>query len=199
MGQRLVITVRKNDSDIATIYYHWSADSVSALQEANDLVDYIKAYEIDKLEDIDDIQLKLIRFCEANGGGISANDELYAKQKFEGIHKFKDNKLVNRNYGLIDISENGMEYSKSWSEADVVIDLDNAIILNDVFFTCEDFEEFFEYYTDDLYTSIEEVPLYDCGDISNIKFDEINAVSDSLQSAPNVFKRNDGKIYLLIA
>ena len=55
MGQRLVITVRKNDSDIATIYYHWSADSVSALQEVNNLVDYIEDHGIDKLKDTDDI------------------------------------------------------------------------------------------------------------------------------------------------
>ena len=198
MGQRLVITVRKNDSDIATIYYHWSAYSVCALQETKDLVDYIEAHEIDKLKDIDDIQLELIKFCEANGGGISANDELYAKQKFEGIHKFKDDKLVSRNYGLIDISEKGMGNSQSWSEGDVVIDLDNATILNDVFFMCENFDELVEFCTDDEYTNIDEIPLYDCGDISNIRFDEIDETIASLLDAPYTFRDDNGNIYSLI-
>lgn len=32
MGQRLVITVHAFDEDIATIYYHWSAYTTSAVK-----------------------------------------------------------------------------------------------------------------------------------------------------------------------
>lgn len=41
MGQRLVITVHAFDEDIATIYYHWSAYTTSALQEAKDIIDKV--------------------------------------------------------------------------------------------------------------------------------------------------------------
>lgn len=34
MGQRLVMTIRKNREDICKIYYHWSAYTSSALKEA---------------------------------------------------------------------------------------------------------------------------------------------------------------------
>ena len=39
MGQRLVITIHAFDEDIATIYYHWSAYTTSALQEAKDIIE----------------------------------------------------------------------------------------------------------------------------------------------------------------
>lgn len=38
MGQRLVITVHAFDEDIATIYYHWSAYTTSALDEAQKIL-----------------------------------------------------------------------------------------------------------------------------------------------------------------
>ena len=39
MGQRLVITIHAFDEDIAKIYYHCSAYTTSALQEAKDIID----------------------------------------------------------------------------------------------------------------------------------------------------------------
>ena len=41
MGQRLVITANYKDQEIAKIYFHWSAYTVSALQEAYDLISAI--------------------------------------------------------------------------------------------------------------------------------------------------------------
>ena len=41
MGQRLVITVHAFDEDIAKIYYHWSAYTISAFQEAKDIIDNV--------------------------------------------------------------------------------------------------------------------------------------------------------------
>lgn len=38
MGQRLVITVHAFDEDIATIYYHWSAYTTSALDKAQKIL-----------------------------------------------------------------------------------------------------------------------------------------------------------------
>ena len=41
MGQRLVVTVKNNGKDLAKIYFHWSAYTVSALMEARRIVDCI--------------------------------------------------------------------------------------------------------------------------------------------------------------
>lgn len=42
MGQRLVITIHAFDEDIATIYYHWSAYTTSALDEAQKILKNVK-------------------------------------------------------------------------------------------------------------------------------------------------------------
>ncbi len=41
MGQRLVVTVNQYGKDIAKIYYHWSAYSLSALQEAREIINVL--------------------------------------------------------------------------------------------------------------------------------------------------------------
>ena len=66
MGQRLVITVRKEQKDIAKIYFHWSGYSVSALEETRALLKEIGTKE----ENVNKLQLNIIRACESMGGGI---------------------------------------------------------------------------------------------------------------------------------
>lgn len=39
MGQRLVVTVIKDSEEIAKLYYHWSAYTVSALCETARIID----------------------------------------------------------------------------------------------------------------------------------------------------------------
>lgn len=67
MGQRLVVSVRHLGEDIARIYYHWSAFSVSALEEARKVVETI--YDDDDMS-VRALQLRLIRMVEESGGGI---------------------------------------------------------------------------------------------------------------------------------
>ena len=67
MGQRLVITANYKNQEIAKIYFHWSAYTVSALQEAYDLINEIN---ISDYTTIEDLQLQLIRYCESNGGCV---------------------------------------------------------------------------------------------------------------------------------
>lgn len=90
MGQRLVMTIRKNGEDICKLYYHWSAYTSSALQEAKKIVDaittdefetethYIKnvkdeerKFSLIPLEKAkEDIRLRILRYLENTGGGI---------------------------------------------------------------------------------------------------------------------------------
>ena len=68
MGQRLVITLQKDGKDIAALYYHWSAHSISALQEVKPLLKYLQSEE--KKNSDYDPRLACLRFVQANGGGI---------------------------------------------------------------------------------------------------------------------------------
>lgn len=139
MGQRLVITINKDDRDLCCIYYHWSAYSFSALKETQDVVNCIFNHE-DETES--ELLLRLIRFCEANGGGIDGNDE-----EFKYIQALYPNEVFkkdgyNRSYGLIALSEKGMDQMRGWSEGDITIDLDEEKIYNGVFCYYESIEEY---------------------------------------------------------
>ena len=84
MGQRLVISIQNNGKELATVYYHWSAYTVSALWEASKLVKCIFNH---KDETEYELKLRLIRFCEENGGGINNNEEEFKSE----LHSFYQN------------------------------------------------------------------------------------------------------------
>ena len=125
MGQRLVCTIAKGEREIAKIYYHWSAYTLSALYETQKIVDCIYDHN-DETEK--QLQLRLIRFCEENGGGIRGDDAEfeYIQNMYPNLEFKKDG--YSRNNGLIAISESGMEDLQSWSEGDVIINIDEDLI-----------------------------------------------------------------------
>lgn len=172
MGQRLVITVRKKQEDIAKIYFHWSGYSVSALEETRYLLEYIDTNE----EDIKKLQLHIIRACESIGGGIdggAGSEEFsYVCDMFPNV-SFKEN--PNRNYGLVALSENDMEKIQRWSNGNIVLDLDYNRIYNSVFHEYHSLEEY-EAYTD---KSADEVYCYESDiDIADFRMEYIDEVID---------------------
>ena len=164
MGQRLVVTINKNDRHICKIYYHWSAYSHSALYKVRELVNCIYNSE-DETEN--ELLLRLIRFCEKNGGGIRADDK-----EFEYIQELYPNETFkkedySRNYGLIALSEKGMEDLQYWSEGDVEIDLDEEMIHNGVF----SYYECIEYYNEEAAENDEDFEPLTLDDITDIGYD----------------------------
>ena len=67
MGQRLVITIERNEKALAKRYYLWSGYTANALYATRDTINCIYDHndETDR-----EMLLRLIRFCENNGGGI---------------------------------------------------------------------------------------------------------------------------------
>lgn len=199
MGQRLVITVRGFGKDLAKIYYHWSAYSISALREAKELIDCIcDDYHVTEKE----LKLRLIRFCEANGGGIQAQQsELdYIQKMFPG-ETFKTDGF-SRNYGLIALSEDGMADLQAWSEGDICIDIDEDIIHNEVYCWYDGIDSYNEERKewDDEH---EDMTLDDVPDIGYalewIKFDDIDDVMHALVHADSYVVRNGNEIFEIIA
>lgn len=130
MGQRLVITVDMDGEDICKIYYHWSAYSLSALYRVRDLIPVLGKEG--------DTVLNITRFLESQGGGI---DEGTSGKEYEAFkEKYPDEEFsddVNRNEGLIAITQAGMDDMQGWSEGDITINLDDDMIYNDVIWHCE--------------------------------------------------------------
>ena len=121
MGQRLVVSIEKNKKSIAKIYYHWSAYTGSALEETRNIINCIYNH---KDESESEMLLRLIRFCEENGGGIDG-----VPSEFDYIRGLYPNEMfkdrdISRSNGLIALSEKCMADMQSWSEGDVYINLD---------------------------------------------------------------------------
>lgn len=139
MGQRLVITVKQNKEDVCKIYFHWSAYTYSALLETKKVIDCIYNHED---ETVKEMQLRLIKFLEANGGGIRGD-----QYEFEYIQNMYPNETFktdgyDRSNGLIALSKTGMDGLQSWSEGDIIIDVDEGVVENTVFGWYDNIDEY---------------------------------------------------------
>ena len=181
MGQRLIISIETMGEPVAKLYYHWSAYTVSALYETKKVVDCIYNHED---ESVKELQLRLIRFCEQNGGGIRGDD-----YEFEYIRNVFPNETFktdnySRSYGLIAISEKGMDELQSWSEGDVIINLDEDDINFGVYAGYVSFDEYIRERQewDDEFEglALEDIPDigYDIGWIQVAELDKVIAAVD---------------------
>lgn len=200
MGQRLVITVRNNGEELAKIYYHWSAYTVSALWEASKLAACIYNH---KDETEKELKLRLIRFCYENGGGISGED-----YEFEYIRNMYPDEIFkedgySRSNGLISLSEKGMQEAQGWSEGDIYFDIDDETIINGVFCGWDNIEDYNEEvrswgedYEDEL-LKFEDIP--DIGyDLGTIAVEDIDNVITAIEAAREHIVKYGNEIYELV-
>ena len=195
MGQRLVISIETDGNPIAKLYYHWGAYTTSALYETQQVVDCIYNH---KDETIKELQLRLIRFCEANGGGVDGNEkeQKYIQAMFPNEKFLTDG--YSRSRGLIALSAKGMDDMQSWSEGDVIIDLDEDIINFGVYCCYDDLDEYIENRQDwdDEFEGItlEEIP--DIGyDIGWINISDIGKVVEAAVKIRDGIARYGNEIY----
>ena len=178
MGQRLVITAKYKNQEIAKIYFHWSAYTVSALQEAYYL---INAINISDYTTIEDLQLQLIRYCEGNGGSVDGGEYseemkyvkfIFPKEEFKGDG--------NRNQGLIAISDVGRDEMQRYGEGDLIINFDSQEVSNYCYIGW-DLAGYKNYRKDECgeevdFNSIESLDL----ELSCIPFNDLNSAIDNL-------------------
>ena len=197
MGQRLVVTVRSTGEDICKIYYHWSAYTISALMEVKDMM---AEFPIE-IKSKDEAILYFIRYCEKNGGGISGG---YGSKEWKYITAKYPNEIfkadgISRNNGLIGISEEEMDSIQSWSEGDIIIDLDEMIVHNEVFWLYDGINAYNEELVDreDEPTTLDDIP--EVGEIGDFDLDDIDDVIANLEDIPGYVCRYGNEIYELIA
>ena len=183
MGQRLCLSIEKGGKELCNIYWHWGAYTDSALLHTKEIVDCIYNH---KDETDAEMLLRLIHFCENQGGGIAngKNGEdwkyicnLYPDQTFKA-----DN--ISRSDGLISLSESGMTESHKWSEGDVIIDLDEDLISFGVYASHESFDDFLDCFDDDgdlEYNSLYDFPEIGC-DLGTIKVTDIDNVIKAINN-----------------
>ena len=197
MGQRLVVTARSMGKDLCKMYFHWSAYTIPALMEVRDMMAEFPM----EAKSEDEIILYFIRYCEKNGGGIrdadSGTEWKYITEKYPN-EKFKaDN--ISRNNGLIGISEEEMDSIQSWSEGDIIIDLDEMTVHNEVFWFYDGIDAYNEELVDreDEPTTLDDIP--EVGEIGDFDLEDIDDVIANLEDIPGYVCRYGNEIYELIA
>ena len=192
MGQRLVVTVNIKGEDIAKLYYHWSAYSISALAQTREIVNCL----LDSDNEIEDLRLRLIRFAESEGGCIQGCGD---SKEFAAIQAMYPNEVFktegSRNDGLIALTEEGMNDLESWSEGSVTIYLDDGTVWNSVF-DMETIDEYNEWFEED--RSLEDFPELDI-DLEEIPFDKLDEVIDALDNLNGFAFRHNDMIFGLYA
>ena len=118
MGQRLNIEFYVNNKAIVNCYYHWSGFSDSAMEHTRCLIHRLQDFDFSKLPE-EEIKFIVIRTLEDFGARLKDRDieeakKLYPERKFS-------NEDLDRNEGLIGITKESMDNTRSWEEARVNI------------------------------------------------------------------------------
>lgn len=199
MGQRLVVKVVKDGKDIAGMYFHWSAYSMSALVETRNIINAIYNDE----SETEDVRLRLIRYCESNGGCINGGAD--SKEWNRIVEMFPNETFKtdgSRNCGLIALSEDGIDNIHLWSEGDVIIDLDNETVTDWVWNEYESIDDYNEdrkeWMDEDEEIKLEDI--IDVGyDLNEFDISEIDNIIHKLNNYDGYVVRNGKNIYELIA
>lgn len=133
MGQRLNIEIEAGDKTIANAYYHERACTTNALQLVNVMFDYVYRTR-DTYQNEQEFALRLL---EATGAKLTEEEHTYATTLSLKTKPFIQ-PAVNRNDGLIALSENGMHETRKSEDlrVRVKIDIENrslAVAFNDAF------------------------------------------------------------------
>lgn len=201
MGQRLVANVYKNKNDnwpIMTIYYHWSAYTIQAMLEGQKILECYR-----ERKKYLPVLPALIISLETVGVRLDPDEryKLYNEfnEEFED-YKFSD-KNIDRNYGLIATTEEGIETQHEWAEGEIDVYLQEEMIYNHCVYKFEDVKEYADwndYLSDDPEMDL---PLL-LVDLCRVRYEEIEPIMSTLDNEMyrgyGAFQLKDGSVIQFI-
>ena len=132
MGQRLNIEIHENDRCLANAYFHWSGFTPDSLSLTQRIVDYFPYRHA---------MTGVTCACELlqHVGANFDSEELIRCGLLEELARVIG-AGAHRDNGLIAISEEGIEETRQWEEARVVINIDTNTVDFQVLCECEPYE-----------------------------------------------------------
>lgn len=135
MGQRLNLEITSNGDAIANAYYHWSAYTGSTIMLTKQVLEYLAAStETDPLS-------KAIKALESTGAKVTKEEFDVLKEKGFDVSTFEE--ATDRSDGLISITEDGINQTRTWEEGHSIINMDSMTAEIDVFYemSVKEFDE----------------------------------------------------------
>lgn len=141
MGQRLNIEIVNGETSLANSYYHWSGYTDSALSLTKKIINaYYQSIDIVGL-------IMAVRLLEETDAGINEEERKLIDEKYpEKFGRIPFKRCVDRNSGLIAVTEEGKEATRKWEEGRVTIDLASETFIFDVvyYFSREECKEYYD-------------------------------------------------------
>ena len=122
MGQRLNLEIISKGKPVANAYYHWSGFTSSALGKASAAVLTLKTLE-DK-----NVLAKAVKALEFTGATLTEEEYEAISKMDTGGRIFVKPEVVNRNAGLIGVTEKSIKDTQEWGEQHIRIDIDKKIV-----------------------------------------------------------------------
>lgn len=121
MGERLVINVQNEGKVVVNAYYHWSGYTDSAIDLTTTVLN-----GLEKHADIENVTLRAVRALAETGAGFNDLAIDGARDVLNGV----DNIPVcnDRNCGLMEVSEDGIDENEDAAEESVYIDVTNKTV-----------------------------------------------------------------------
>lgn len=203
MGQRLVIQNNIDGEAVNTIYYHWSAYTLSAIQEVIDLRKGVEKYYEENHNNYT-LKDKFNLACLSAVSGIEGG----ANESIKYIEKLTNQKYTtraDRNEGLIVFDDVKMDSQLGWSEGTIIIEwefeknkpnmIDTTFDLYQLVYS-ETPEEWLDYYDEDEeeLESLKENP-------QNVQLEtlSISTAEDVLNEMPyQWYDQDDDRVYYRI-
>ncbi len=177
MGQRLVIQIKDGDTKLANAYYHWSGYTSSASGLVNRVL--LSLY-VDVNPAFTDIQ-KAVWALYKTGARMNDIEKAAAEKEnydFEPISFIFDGADVNRNDGLLAVSQEGQIDNVNAEEMHVDIDIQSREVYFGVIdmIPIEDYIKECEYQTknqtETYFPSIDKLPILKCSDLPYISLND---------------------------
>ena len=170
MGERLNIEIIKNGETLANCYYHWAGYSNSSVELAKTIIQ-----NIDKVKCDNDV-LTAIRLLESTGAGLTDREIEYAKTVDE-LKDIKFEETAGRNEGLIGISPNEIDNTRTWQEHSLYIYLDENRMSFKVYFTNDRWEWEYNNKEEGIEIKFDDLEVTDIN-FDDIKFDKIDSFEE---------------------
>lgn len=193
LGQRLNIEIISNGKTLASAYYHWSAFSTSSAEIAQTIIKNINNTK-GKSE-----LLRAIRLLETTGAGLSEDELVYAK-KIEELKDANFAKYIDRNSGLIAISEDGIDFIRSWQDYSLYIYLDEQRMSYKVYSSQGGWDYKSKSKENDNYVKYDELDIVDINfdDIKFIDIDKFVSFVEEYECKPFRIRMNTYHVYNFI-
>ena len=189
MGQRLNIEIVSNGKILANAYYHWDAYTGISLRRTDDILNKLNEIKESVKDDLD----LAIRLLESTGAGINDVERNYILADPELSKYLPINNCVDRNEGVLSITQEGMQDTRYWEETRVTIDIGKRTVVFRVYLKLPK-----EEYLDDFYDleHYEHLPTIDYDLEKEIPFDKFKELKNLYTSTIDTygFKRPDGSV-----